>query len=110
MRRRRSGASLVRVALLVALALAVRPGWAGAEEAGPLDVYVAPWCGYCRALEGDLRTRHIPFFRYDIEADAAARRRYEALGGEGLPLTKVGREVVRGYDMPAILRLLGRDR
>ena len=78
--------------------------------AEPLDVYVAPWCGYCRALEGDLRGRGIPFFRHDIEADARAKRAYDALGGQGLPLTKVGAEVVTGYDMPAILRLLARTR
>jgi glutaredoxin len=76
----------------------------------PIDVYVAPWCGYCRALENDLRGRGIPFFRHDIEADARAKREYAALGGSGVPLTKVGSEVVNGYDLPAILRLLGRAR
>lgn len=74
----------------------------------PLDVYVASWCGYCRALESDLRSRRIPFFAHDIEADARARREYDALGGEGLPLTRVGKQVVRGYDLPAILKLLDR--
>ena len=82
------------------------PAPKGRAAGGPIDVYVAPWCGFCRALEGDLRGRGIPFFRHDIEADAHAKREYVALGGEGLPLTKVGTQVVTGYDMPAILRLL----
>ena len=81
------------------------PGRAAVE---PIDVYVAPWCGFCRALEGDLRGRGIRFFRHDVEADARAKREYAALGGAGLPLTKVGSQVVTGYDMPAILRLLSR--
>lgn len=82
--------------------------WAVPAFAVSLDVYVAAWCGYCRALENDLRTRRIPFFAHDIEADARARREYDALGGKGLPLTRVGKQVVRGYDLPAILKLLDR--
>lgn len=86
------------------------PSPQGRDAIAPIDVYVASWCGYCRALEGDLRTRGIRFFRHDIEADATAKREYDALGGDGLPLTKVGSQVVQGYDMPAILRLLSRGR
>ena len=84
------------------------PAPVGRAAIAPIDVYVAPWCGFCRALESDLRGRGIPFFRHDIEADARAKRDYAALGGQGLPLTKVGSRVVTGYDLPAILRLLAR--
>lgn len=90
---------------LVALASAIAVG-RPAIAADPIDVFVAPWCGYCRALERDLRAHRVPFFRRDIEADREAKREYERLGGAGVPLTRIGRRTVQGYDLQAILRLV----
>jgi len=75
-----------------------------------VDVYVTSWCGYCRKLEGFLKSNRIPYKRHDIEKSSSARRAHLKLGGGGIPVTKVGSEVIRGYNPDAILRSLKKSR
>lgn len=53
-------------------------------------MYTTSWCPYCRQAREYFRDNGIPFVEYDIEKDAAARRRYDALGGRGVPVILVG--------------------
>ncbi|MBZ0165506.1 MAG: glutaredoxin family protein, partial [Candidatus Omnitrophica bacterium] len=61
---------------------------------------------YCRKMESFLKKNGIQYRRYNIDADRAANRRYQSMGGGGIPLTKVGDYVIRGYDPGAVLRAL----
>lgn len=79
----------------------------GSSAGKRVEVFVTSWCGYCRQLEKFLRDKRVSFTKTDIEASAQNLRRYEALGGGGVPLTKVGTRVVAGYQPDEILRLLG---
>lgn len=71
-----------------------------------VEVYLTMWCPYCRKMESFLKKNGIPYRRYNIEADQAANRRYQAMGGGGIPLTRVGDYIIRGYDPQAVLRAL----
>ncbi|MDH4099670.1 MAG: DUF4124 domain-containing protein [Nitrospirota bacterium] len=71
-----------------------------------LEVFVTSWCPYCKKLEAFLDAKKIPYTRYDIEKDEKAHRVYKELGGRGVPLTRIGSDVVRGYNPEAILRLI----
>ncbi len=73
-----------------------------------VEVFVADWCGYCSALEKILKEKKIAYQRRDIEKDKRALREYKSLGGGGIPITRIGTQVFRGYAPKRILAALGK--
>jgi len=82
------------------------PRAAGAGKS--VEVFVTNWCPYCRQLEASLKANQVTYVRYDIEQNPEGERKHRALGGGGIPVTKVGDVVIRGNNPQAILRALGR--
>lgn len=60
-------------------------------------MYATSWCGYCRKARAYFNSQGIAFTEYDIEKNADAKRRYDALGGNGVPLILVGGEKMAGF-------------
>jgi glutaredoxin len=77
---------------------------------GTVEIFVTSWCGYCKQLEKFLDSQGIRYRAYDIEKDRDANNVYKELGGRGVPLTRVGSSVVRGYNPAAILRAVTNER
>ena len=77
-----------------------------ADAQKKVDLYLTSWCPYCRKLESFLKNHHIDYTRHDVEADGASANEFERLGGEGIPLTRVGDKVIRGYDPDGIVKAL----
>jgi len=73
---------------------------------GEVEIFVTSWCPYCRALEGYLKSKGVPFRRYDIEHDSAGMVKYERLGGGGVPIATIGATIIRGFDPVALDRAL----
>jgi len=73
-----------------------------------VELFVTSWCGYCRKLEQFLDAKGVHYTRYDIEKDADARQRYQQLGVRGVPVTRVGADVIIGYDPGAIITALAK--
>jgi mycoredoxin len=70
-----------------------------------VEIFVASWCGYCRALEADLKKSGIVFQKYDIESSLEAKKAYQMLGGSGIPITRVNdKEIFRGYSSPGTIQ------
>ncbi len=63
-----------------------------------VEVFVTSWCPYCGKLEAFLKSRGVPFTRYDIEKDKNGKKLHDALGGGGVPLTRVGKKVIHGFN------------
>ena len=80
------------------------------RAAPSVEIYVTSWCGYCRKLEKFLKAKGIRYKRHDIEKSRSARQRYKSLGGTGVPLVKVGTDVIRGYNPDAILAKMKKGR
>jgi len=91
-----------RVLFLVLISLAVLSGEAVAQDK-KVDVFVTSWCPYCTKLEKFLKKKHIEYKRYDVERDAKGKRIFDEIGGEGIPVTRVGSAVVHGYDPDGIM-------
>lgn len=73
--------------------------YAGAEAGGgKVEIFVTSWCPYCRALESFLKAQKITYTRHDIEKSAQAKMMYEELGGGGIPISRVGNKVLRGFN------------
>jgi glutaredoxin len=67
----------------------------------------AEWCGYCDALRQDLDKSGVQYRELDVEDDAEGTAAWEALDGQGVPVTVVGQKVVYGYDPEGIRALIG---
>ena len=80
------------------------------QYTGTVDIFVTSWCGYCKKMEHFFDTKGIRYTAFDIEKDSNARKQYKELGGRGLPLTRIGSSVVRGYNPDAVLKAIERER
>lgn len=77
---------------------------AGPALAQPeVTVYGTAWCGYCKNARNWLTLHQVRFQDVDIEQDAKGMQQFRALGGQGVPLLKVGKDVIRGFDAESFL-------
>jgi len=73
-----------------------------------VELYTTSWCGYCREAKKFLRANGVPFVEYDVEKDANAARRKDALGGRGgVPFAVIGEARIHGYAPAAYAKALG---
>ena len=75
-------------------------------ENAKVDIFVTSWCPYCQKLESFLKQNQIDYTRHDVEADPQSKDLFEQLGGTGVPLARVGDDVIYGYDTEKILASL----
>lgn len=77
---------------------------ANSRGSGKVELYMTNWCPYCQKMEKYLRENKIKYVKYNIDYDQAARARYKEMGGDGVPLVKVGDIIIRGYSPAAVSR------
>lgn len=70
-------------------------------------LYATDWCGYCKMSREFFAANGIRYTEYDIEKSSSALSEHKKLGGNGVPLIKVGDEVINGYNEAALRQLLG---
>jgi len=69
-------------------------------SSGPsLVLYSTAWCGYCKKARAFMRQEGIRFREYDIEKTPSAKRRYDKMGGKGVPLLVRGGETLQGFSV-----------
>lgn len=95
--------------------LAARPAApppSAAEQGKDVTIYMASWCGACRATAKYLTSRHVPFSERDIEKDADANaemmRKAQAAGKRpsGVPVIDFRGHLILGFDRDALARLI----
>ena len=59
------------------------------------------WCGYCKKARIYFRSKGIAFTDIDVEKSDDGRRRYEELGGSGVPIILVGSKLMQGFSEEA---------
>jgi mycoredoxin len=65
-------------------------------------LYATSWCPYCTKTRLFLRSAQIPFTEFDIEKSPRAYQQYQHINGRGVPVVKIGPNVVQGFDQNAI--------
>jgi glutaredoxin len=76
----------------------------------PVIMFATDWCGYCRALESDLKAANLQHVRVDIENNERAATAFREIVGsisKGVPQTLVGTTLVAGYQPEVIIQLAG---
>lgn len=84
------------------------PGAAG--QPPRVTLYGTQWCGSCARARRHFDTNGIPYDDYDIDRSADARRRYDRLGGHGVPLILVGDRQLTGFSARRFEELYRADR
>ena len=83
----------------------------GRADQQPIILFVTSWCGYCHALEQELKAANIEYIAADIEKNAVARRLYlKVTQGRniGVPQTIVGDQVFAGFNPRSIKQAISR--
>ena len=66
-------------------------------------VYSTTWCGFCKMAKQYFDSKKIAYTEVNIEEDeAAARQIVEEPGQMGVPVIRIGKEVIVGFDRPKI--------
>ena len=60
-------------------------------------MYSTSWCGYCRQARRYFKSKDIKYIERDIERSRLAKRAYDRLGGNGVPLIVVGENKMSGF-------------
>jgi glutaredoxin len=67
-------------------------------EKSEVVILTASWCHYCTKTRQYLTSNKIKFTEYDIEKSNLGYQLYRSLGGKGVPVIKVGENVMYGYN------------
>jgi glutaredoxin len=76
---------------------------------GNIEMYVTDWCPTCKMAEKYIADKNYPVVKYDIEKDKIANRRYQELGGHGVPLILVGSKRMSGFSAQLLEQYLGNE-
>lgn len=68
-------------------------------ESKRVVMYSAVWCGYCKQARQYFQQNGISFVEYDIEKDQRARKAYDSIGGNGVPVILVGDKRMNGFSV-----------
>lgn len=71
-----------------------------------VTMYSTEWCGYCAKMRAFMARRNIAYDDLDIEKSVQAKRNFEELGGNGVPLLVVNKHVIRSYNPDLVLEYL----
>lgn len=77
-----------------------------AVEGKNVTMYATSWCGYCRKARRFFNQHSIAFTEYDIEKDSQAKRRYDDMGAQGVPVIIINGERLNGFDEERLLSLV----
>ena len=101
----------IRVNSVAAPSVSRRPAvLAPSKEPKAVVLYSASWCGYCKKTRAFLADHNIPYTEYDVETSSQGRADYQAMQGQGVPITLVGEQRLNGYSPDHLghaLRLAG---
>lgn len=78
---------------------------AGAQK--EVVVYSTPTCTYCKAAKEFFHAHNVAFTEVDVAADAEKRKEMMDISGQlGVPVIRIGNDVVVGFDKDQIADLL----
>jgi glutaredoxin len=72
-------------------------------------MFSAPGCGYCVKAREYFNQNGVAFEELDVSASEDARRRFQDLGGRGVPLILIGDRQISGFDPQAIQAALAKE-
>ena len=70
-------------------------------------IFTTPTCSWCKRAMNYFRAHQIKFKKIDVTKDPVAARDMQRMSGQmGVPVIKIGKDVIVGFDKPRIDKLL----
>ena len=77
-------------------------------ETKKIEIYSTPTCHFCHMAKDWLNEKKITFTDYDVSTNLEKRKEMVDLTGQlGVPVIKIGTEVMIGFDQGQIEKVLG---
>lgn len=68
-----------------------------------VTVYSTTWCAFCKAAKQYFDSKNVKYNEVDVEQDVAAGQQIvEETGQMGVPVIRIGKELIVGFDRPKI--------
>jgi glutaredoxin len=103
---------LFPIIIFIAMILITQNWWRAELLLNPIEtdaisendvvIYTTSWCAYCRKARVFFRHAGIPYTEYDIEKSSRAYAEYQQISGRGVPVIRIGKNIIQGYDPVAI--------
>ncbi|KXG74288.1 glutaredoxin family protein [Thermotalea metallivorans] len=72
-----------------------------------VTIYSSDTCVYCHYAKEFFKKRGISYVEKNVSRDMAARKELMTQGFMGVPVIKIGDEIVQGFDQERLEQLLG---
>ena len=70
-------------------------------------IFTTPTCSWCKRAMKYFRAHNIKFKQVDVSRDPVAARDMQKMSGQmGVPVIKIGKNIIVGFDKPKIDKLL----
>ncbi len=72
-----------------------------------VEIYSTPTCHFCHAAKDWMTEKQIPFTDYNVGEDMARRKEMIEITGQlGVPVIKIGDEVMVGFNQEQLAKIL----
>lgn len=76
----------------------------------PITIYSTPVCHYCNLAKEFFKANNIAYTEYNVAADASKRAEMVELTGQlGVPVIRVGDDIMVGFQESHMRHVLGMD-
>lgn len=73
-----------------------------------VTIYSTPVCHFCHAAKEFFKENNVAYTEHDVAADTEKRQEMIDMTGQmGVPVIRIGDDVIIGYDEPKLKELLG---
>ena len=77
------------------------------NNAKTIEIFSTASCHYCQLAKQYFKSLNLPYKEYDVNQDALRRQELIKLGAMGVPVIRIGGQVIMGFDRLQIDKLLG---
>lgn len=72
-----------------------------------VTIYSTPVCHFCNAAKDFFKENNVEYTEHDVASDADKRQEMVDMTGQmGVPVIRIGDDVIIGYDEPKLKELL----
>ncbi len=71
-------------------------------------VYSSDSCGYCQKAKAFLKEKGVKFIEKKVDVDPVAQQEMRNMKAQGVPVIKVGDEIIMGFNQPRLEQLFGK--
>lgn len=84
------------------------PGYNVTMETKKVEIYSTDSCHFCHMAKDWLASKNIPFIDYNVGQDMEKRKEMVEITGQlGVPVIRIGTDVMIGFNQEQMAKLLG---